>query len=102
MGVAGRALVEAEFSWDRSADRMLAVVQELSSLTGDRVNERARLAGASIPKDRPRADRPAGGGHAGSGPSESTARFLDVTEPSGHRREAGDCPSNRKTALASA
>jgi glycosyltransferase involved in cell wall biosynthesis len=29
MGVAGRALVEAEFSWDRSADRMLAVFGEL-------------------------------------------------------------------------
>jgi glycosyltransferase involved in cell wall biosynthesis len=29
MGVAGRALVEAEFSWDRSADRMLAVFDEL-------------------------------------------------------------------------
>ncbi len=29
MGVAGRALVEAEFSWERSADRMLAVFQEL-------------------------------------------------------------------------
>ncbi|MFO7692961.1 MAG: glycosyltransferase family 4 protein [Vicinamibacterales bacterium] len=32
MGSAGRALVEAEFSWDRSADRMLAVFEEL--LTG--------------------------------------------------------------------
>jgi glycosyltransferase involved in cell wall biosynthesis len=29
MGAAGRALVEAEFSWDRSADRMLAVFDEL-------------------------------------------------------------------------
>ena len=29
MGLAGRALVEAEFSWDRSADRMLAVFEEL-------------------------------------------------------------------------
>ena len=29
MGAAGRALVEAEFSWDRSADRMLAVFEEL-------------------------------------------------------------------------
>jgi glycosyltransferase involved in cell wall biosynthesis len=29
MGVAGRALVEAEFSWDRSADRMLGVFEEL-------------------------------------------------------------------------
>jgi glycosyltransferase involved in cell wall biosynthesis len=29
MGVAGRALVESEFSWDRSADRMLAVFGEL-------------------------------------------------------------------------
>ena len=29
MGRAGRALVEAEFSWDRSADRMLAVFREL-------------------------------------------------------------------------
>jgi len=29
MGVAGRALVEAEFSWDRSVDRMLAVFGEL-------------------------------------------------------------------------
>jgi glycosyltransferase involved in cell wall biosynthesis len=29
MGLAGRALVEAEFSWVRSADRMLAVFQEL-------------------------------------------------------------------------
>jgi glycosyltransferase involved in cell wall biosynthesis len=29
MGIAGRALVEAEFSWDRSADRMLAVFEEL-------------------------------------------------------------------------
>ena len=29
MGVAGRALVETEFSWDRSADRMLAVFDEL-------------------------------------------------------------------------
>ena len=29
MGAAGRDLVEAEFSWDRSADRMLAVFEEL-------------------------------------------------------------------------
>jgi glycosyltransferase involved in cell wall biosynthesis len=29
MGVAGRALVEAEFSWDRSADRVLAVFEEV-------------------------------------------------------------------------
>jgi glycosyltransferase involved in cell wall biosynthesis len=29
MGAAGRTLVEAEFSWDRSADRMLAVFEEL-------------------------------------------------------------------------
>jgi glycosyltransferase involved in cell wall biosynthesis len=29
MGVAGRALAEAEFSWDRSADRMLAVFDQL-------------------------------------------------------------------------
>jgi glycosyltransferase involved in cell wall biosynthesis len=29
MGAAGRSLVEAEFSWDRSADRMLAVFEEL-------------------------------------------------------------------------
>ena len=29
MGLAGRALVETEFSWDRSADRMLAVFEEL-------------------------------------------------------------------------
>jgi glycosyltransferase involved in cell wall biosynthesis len=29
MGVAGRALVESEFSWDRSADRMLAVFGEV-------------------------------------------------------------------------
>jgi glycosyltransferase involved in cell wall biosynthesis len=29
MGVAGRALVEAEFSWERAADRMLAVFREL-------------------------------------------------------------------------
>ena len=29
MGLAGRTLVEAEFSWDRSADRMLAVFEEL-------------------------------------------------------------------------
>jgi glycosyltransferase involved in cell wall biosynthesis len=28
MGAAGRALVEAEFSWERSADRMLAVFEE--------------------------------------------------------------------------
>jgi glycosyltransferase involved in cell wall biosynthesis len=33
MGVAGRALVEAEFSWDRSADRMLAVFEELAART---------------------------------------------------------------------
>jgi glycosyltransferase involved in cell wall biosynthesis len=29
MGVSGRELVEAEFSWNRSADRMLAVFEEL-------------------------------------------------------------------------
>jgi glycosyltransferase involved in cell wall biosynthesis len=29
MGAAGRRLVEAEFSWDRSATRMLAVFEEL-------------------------------------------------------------------------
>jgi hypothetical protein len=29
MGLAGRALVEAEFSWTRSAGRMLAVFEEL-------------------------------------------------------------------------
>ena len=29
MGAAGRAFVEAEFSWERSADRMLAVFEEL-------------------------------------------------------------------------
>jgi glycosyltransferase involved in cell wall biosynthesis len=29
MGIVGRALVEEEFSWDRSADRMLAVFGEL-------------------------------------------------------------------------
>jgi glycosyltransferase involved in cell wall biosynthesis len=29
MGAAGRALVDAEFSWDRSADRMLGVFEEL-------------------------------------------------------------------------
>ena len=34
MGVAGRALVEAEFSWERSADRMLAVVRELTRRMG--------------------------------------------------------------------
>jgi glycosyltransferase involved in cell wall biosynthesis len=34
MGVAGRALVEAEFSWDRSADRMLAVFDELRTGRG--------------------------------------------------------------------
>lgn len=31
MGLAGRALVEAEFSWTRAADRMLAVFEELLS-----------------------------------------------------------------------
>jgi glycosyltransferase involved in cell wall biosynthesis len=36
MGVAGRALVEAEFSWDRSADRMLAVFGELLGERGRR------------------------------------------------------------------
>ena len=34
MGLAGRTLVEAEFSWDRSADRMLAVFRELLKETG--------------------------------------------------------------------
>jgi len=34
MGAAGRALVEAEFSWDRSADRMLAVFEELRTGRG--------------------------------------------------------------------
>jgi len=34
MGLTGRALVEAEFSWERSADRMLAVFHEL--VTGAR------------------------------------------------------------------
>jgi hypothetical protein len=29
MGAAGRGLVETEFSWNRSADRMLAVFEEL-------------------------------------------------------------------------
>jgi hypothetical protein len=29
MGFAGRALVDAEFSWTRSAERMLAVFEEL-------------------------------------------------------------------------
>jgi glycosyltransferase involved in cell wall biosynthesis len=34
MGAAGRELVEAEFSWDRSADRMLAVFEELLTEAG--------------------------------------------------------------------
>jgi hypothetical protein len=34
MGVAGRALVEAEFSWERSADRMLAVFNDLRPEAG--------------------------------------------------------------------
>jgi hypothetical protein len=33
MGVAGRALVEAEFSWTRSVARMLAVFSELTDVT---------------------------------------------------------------------
>jgi hypothetical protein len=31
MGLAGRALVEADFTWVRSTDRMLAVFHELLS-----------------------------------------------------------------------
>jgi len=34
MGAAGRRLVEAEFSWDRSADLMLAVFEELVATRG--------------------------------------------------------------------